>query len=298
MLKRKKEDKKKSGIILDIEQSQGKVKLFNIINFSILLIIMCICVLPILWVIASSFKDTQEFIMDPPTIIPRSFNINKFPEVWKDAHFGKSYLNTITMGAGNVVFSITINGLAGYVLSRLRPKGHILVITLILWTMMTPHTMNMVPLFMTFVDFPLLHINLTDTFWPFWLMSGAAPFFVMLFKSFFDGIPMSYMEAARIDGCTELGIYTKIILPLSKPVVFTVAIFVLNGIWGDFLWPYLILREPSLYTTGIKIFYLQKDATIDVQYMSILFVVIPSAVMYVTFQKYLAQGIAIGGVKG
>lgn len=298
MLRHKKEDKKKTGIVLDIEQSQRKVKLFNIINFSILFIIVCICVLPIIWIIASSFKDTQEFIMDPPTIIPRSFNINKFSEVWKEARFGKSYLNTIIMGAGNVVFSITFNGLAGYVLSRLKPKGHVLVMTLILWTMMTPHAMNMVPLFMTFVDFPILHINLTNSFWPFWLMSGAAPFFLLLFKSFFDSIPKSYMEAARIDGCSELGIYTRIILPLSKPVVFTVTLFVLNGIWGDFLWPYLILKEPDLYTTGIKIFYLQQESTIDVQYMSILFVVIPSVVMYLCFQKYLAQGIAIGGVKG
>ncbi len=289
---------KKGGIVLDMEQSLPKIKVLNTIIFLIVLIVALVSVLPILWVVASAFKDIDEFLMDPPTIIPRSFQPAKLIKVWNEAKFGRAYFNTLCMGLGNVVFSISLNGLAGFVLSRLKPKGHILILTLILWTMMMPHSMNMVPNFMTFVDFPVIHVNLTNTFLPFWLMSGAGTFFLMLFKSFFDSIPTSYLEAARLDGCTELGIYGRIILPLSKPVVFTVAIFVLNGIWGDFLWPYLILTDPKLHTTGIKIYHIQKDLRIDEQYVSMLFVIVPSVVMYLCFQKYLAQGIAIGGVKG
>ncbi len=298
MRKKTSKSEKKGGIVLDIEQSQSKIKAFNTIVFVVVVVVALFSVLPILWVVASAFKDTKEFLMDPPTIIPRSFQLWKLGKVWQEAKFGQAYFNTLCMGLGNVVFSITINGLAGFVLSRLKPKGHILILTLILWTMMMPHSMNMVPNFMTFVDFPVLHVNLTNTFLPFWLMSGAGTFYLMMFKSFFDGIPSSYLEAARLDGCSELGIYGRIILPLSKPVVFTITIFVLNGIWGDFLWPYLILTDPKLYTTGIKIYHLQTQLSIDEQYVSMLFVIIPSVVMYLCFQKYLSQGIAIGGVKG
>lgn len=289
---------KKGGIVLDIEQKQNGIKVLNVVNFTLVLIVALCCVVPILWILFSAFKDTEEFLMSPPTIIPRSFDPSKFGEAWKEARFGNAYFNTLCMGIGNVIFSVTINGLAGFVLSRLKPRGHTLVITLILWTMMMPQTMNLVPLFMTFIDFPVIHVNLSNTFLPFWLMSAAAPFTVMLFKSFFDGIPTSYIEAARLDGCGELGIYGRIILPLSKPIVITVMIFTLNGIWGDFLMPYLLLTDPERYTTGIKIYNLQKEVTIDHQYVTLLFVIIPSAIMYLLFHKYLSEGISIGGVKG
>lgn len=298
MIKRTKEVEKRNSFILDIEQKQPKIKVLNIIVFSILFVMACVFTIPLLWLIVSGFKDISEFRMDPPTIIPQSFQPYKLIEVWKKAKFGRTYLNTLIMGIGNVISCVTCSGLAGYVLSRLKPRGHKVIMTLILWTMMMPKTMNMVPLFMTFIDFPIFHFNLSNTFWPFWLMSGATTFYMMLFKSFFDGIPTSYLEAARIDGSSELGNYVRIILPLSKPVIFTVTIFILSGIWGDFLWPFLIFQDPDKFTTGIKIYHLQKTLSVDENFLSMLFVIFPSAVMYFGFQKYLSQGMSLGGVKG
>lgn len=298
MIKRTKEVEKRNSLILDVEQKQPKIKVLNIIIFSVLFVMACVFTIPILWLLVSGFKDTSEFIMDPPTIIPRSFQPYKLIEVWKKAKFGMAYFNTLIMGFGNVISCVTCSGLAGYVLSRLKPKGYKLILTLILWTMMMPQTMNMVPLFMTFIDFPIFHFNLTNTFWPFWLMSAPSAFYLILFKSFFDSIPSSYLEAARIDGSSELGNYVRIILPLSKPVVYTVSIFILSGIWGDFLWPSLIFTDPDRYTTGIKIYHLKEEISIDRIFLSMLFVILPSAVMYLCFQKYLSEGIALGGVKG
>ena len=158
------------------------------------------------------------------------------------------------MALGELVFCILSNGIAGYVISRLKPKGSALFFTIILWTMMLPSSISMVPLFMTFMDFPYLHVDLLNSYIPMWLMAGANAFYVLLFKNFFDTIPMSYVEAARIDGCSDVGIFARIILPLSKPILMVVTIFSINGSWESFFWPYLVIREKQLDTVAVQLF--------------------------------------------
>lgn len=290
---------KYNGIVIATEMKDVKVKVIYYIFFALLAIISVVCVFPTLWVLLSAFKNTEEFLMMPPTIIPRSFEIGKLFSVWSRLPgMGRAYINTIIMGLGDILFSITANGLAGYVLSRLKPKGHKLILTLVLWTMLMPQSVSMVPLFMTFVDFPYLHFNMTNTFFPMWLCAAANPFYVLLFKSFFDSIPMSYLEAARIDGCREISIFVRIIVPLSTPIMVTVIMFTMNAIWGNFLWPYLFLRDPDLYTTGIKIYSLASEVTLDEYYMAMVFVTIPPVVIYLLSQKHLMKGVALGGIKG
>lgn len=297
MKKNKKQDKNNT-VILPVEVRSPKARAFFICSYTILIILAIVCLFPPLWVFLSAFKDINEFLASPPTIIPRSFEPGKIVEAWKQANFGRAYINTIWLGAGQLVFDLLFNGLAGYSLSRLKPRGWKLVFMIITWTMMMPHSMNMVPLYMTFIDMPLIHVNLSNTFLPFWIMAGAKPFTILLFKSFFDSIHMSYLEAARIDGCTEFGIFTKIILPLSKPIVFSVSLFALNGIWGDFLWPYLLLRDEALLPTGVKIYKMSGSAREDIYFMAMIFVMIPPIITYFLFQKYLMKGLSLGGVKG
>ena len=208
---------KRSGIINSMDLKRPQVRFLYWLIFFLLILLVLICVLPPLWVILSSMKDLKEFLQVPPTILPKSFHPEKLGQVWKMLDFGKYYLNTLILAAGNVVFSITLNGLAGYVLSRLKPKGSTLVFTLMLWTLMLPNSVSMVPVFKNIVNVPLLHINLTDSYIPMWLMAGASAFNVMVFKSFFDGIPKSLIEAARLDGCSDLGIFFRIVVPLSVP---------------------------------------------------------------------------------
>ena len=134
---------------------------------------------------------------------------------------------------------------------------------------------------------------------PMWLMKGANAFNVLLFKSFFDSISISYIEAARIDGCTDLGIFRRIILPLSRPVVATVAIFSFNTSWAEFLWPYLVLKSKTLYTVPVQIFRMKSAGFLMDQYVIVLlFAMIPSMIMFMLFQKQIMNGVSIGGIKG
>ena len=175
-------EEKTTGLWTAIDFKHWKVKLQYWIVFLFMVIVSSICLFPPIWLFLSSFKDINEFLTVPPTIMPKSFDITKLADVWNSIAFGKYYANTMFMAVGDLFVCIMVTGLAGYVLSRLKPKGISLVFALIMWTMMLPNSISMVPLFMTFVDFPLIHANLTNTYIPMWLMSGANTFFILIFN--------------------------------------------------------------------------------------------------------------------
>ena len=290
---------KNSGIIVSQDLRQRKIRILYWIMFVALLFISLVCIFPPIWVFLSCFKDMKEFLSIPPTIIPKTFDLSKIGKVWQSLNFGKYYLNTLCLAGGEWLFCILFNGMGGYVLSRLRPKGTTLIFTLIFWTMLLPTSVNMVPLFMTITDFPIFHFSMIDTFWPMWLMAGANAFYVLLFKSFFNSIPMSYLEAARIDGCTNVGIFTKIILPLSKPIIMVVSIFCINTAWESFLWPYLVVKNFDRYPVAVQLFKLKESGFATDKYMVVLlFSIIPPAIIFMFFSKYIMQGANMSGIKG
>ncbi|MFV0401064.1 MAG: carbohydrate ABC transporter permease [Oscillospiraceae bacterium] len=265
--------------------------------FALLFLLALVCILPPLWVMLSSFKTTKEIMNIPPILLPTSYDFSKFIDVWNLLHFEKFYINTLLLAAGSVVSAILFNGIAGYVLSCLKPRGTAAIMTAVMWTMLLPNTLSMVPLFKNFVSFPIFGFNLTNTFWPMWICAGANAFNILLFKDFFDGIPLSLTEAAQLDGCGRLGIFTRIILPLSKPILSVVAIFTVNGTWGDFLLPFLVLSDRSKYTVMIQIYNTKTTLPIDQQLVSLIYAIIPPIIIFFFFQKSIMGGITLGGVK-
>lgn len=291
--------KKESGIWTSLDLKKPRIKLAYWIVFAVMVFFTAVCLFPIIWIFLSAFKDMKEFTSVPPTIIPKTFHPEKIVEVWNSMNFGKYYLNTLMVALGSLIVCILSNGLAGYVLSRLKPKGYSVFFRLIVWTMLMPTSVSMVPLYMTFIDFPIFHFNLTDTYVPMWMMAGAAPFYIMVFKSFFDSIPLSYIEAARIDGCSTMGIFMRIIIPLSKPVLVVIAMFTLNGAWGDFFWPYLVLKNPDLMTVSVQIFNMKNGSwPTNVYMIALMFVILPPALFFVFAQKHIMTGFTMSGVKG
>ncbi|WP_053983856.1 carbohydrate ABC transporter permease [Niameybacter massiliensis] len=291
---------KQTGVIVFTDFKKPKIKMFYYILLGIMIVIALLCLIPPLWIMTSSVKDIKEFFQIPPTFIPKTFQPEKLVETWKKLSFMKYYVNTIFVAMGSVGFSIIFNGLAGYVLSRLKPKGSHILFQIMMWTMMLPASVGMIPLFKNIIDVPVLHINLTDSYWPLWLMAGANAFYVIIFKSFFDSIPKDYIEAARLDGCSDLGIFARIILPLSKPVMTVVTIFTINSVWSDFLWPYITLKDPNKYTVMVKIFTMNGQAgyPADMRMIAVTFAIIPPAILFIIFQKKIMSGFNLGGIKG
>lgn len=168
-----------------------------------------------------------------------------------------------------------------------------MVMTLLFWTMLISG-ISMVPLYETFVS-----LGGVGYFWPLWLQSGCIAFNVMLFRNFFNSIPMSYIEAARIDGLSEIRIFFKIIIPLSIPVLMVVSIFSVSHQWSNFMWPYLLLTEDKV-PVSVKLFMIDSNENImENEKMAImLFSIVPPAIMYGLFSKHIMGGVSMTGIKG
>lgn len=285
------------GIINTLDFKKPGVKIVYWIFFAIMILVALVCFVPPLWLILSSLKDIKEFYAIPPTLIPKTFDIGKIKQVWVDYGFLRYYINTFGVTVGTLFFSLVFNAALGYFLSKLKPKGSAVIFSLMLWSMMLPNTVGMVPVFKNIIDFPVLHVNFTNTFWPMWMMAGASAFNVIIFKGFFDGIPQSLVEAARIDGASNFGIFYKIILPLSRPVLMTIAIFTVNGTWADWFWPYMVLKDKSVQTIMVAIFNM-RSASMDIQFVGLSLAIVPPVLLFLFFQKYIMQGFTLSGIKG
>jgi multiple sugar transport system permease protein len=280
---------------MDLKRPLGKIGYW--VMFAFLILVAMICFLPPLWVIISSFKSPEELMKVPSTLLPSHFRLSKITEIWNKLGYMKYYANTLFLAAGSVFFAVVVNGLTGYVLSCLKPKGSHLIFSLIVWTMLMPNTLSMAPLFKNMVNFPIFHFNLTNTFWPMWICSGAGAFNILLFKNSFDSLPDSLIEAAHLDGCGNIGIFRRIVLPLSIPIIVVVCIFTVNATWGDFLLPYLVLTDPLKYTVMVHVYTAKDSMALDVQLMSLVFTIIPPIILFFVFQRYIIAGAMMGGIK-
>lgn len=287
------------GILTNSDMKQPKYKILYGLMFLIMIIYCLVSVLPVLWVLLSGFKDVKEMYAVPATLLPKKIELSKLGKVWNELKFYKYYGNTFIMAIGSVITKIVVSGLAGYVLSRLKPKGTKIMLAVIFWIMLLPGTMSTVPLYMEFKSMPLIGINLLETYWPVWLMSAADAFSIILFKNFFDGISSSLIEAAWIDGAGNMKIFFKIIIPLSTPIFIVVAMFAFNGSIGSFFWPYLTISAKEKTVLGVQLYKMKTSTyTMDYQMLALLFSVIPQMVIFAIFQKQIMGGINIGGVKG
>lgn len=292
-------NEKKVGIISAVELKRPKYKAIYWSMYAFLMLCVFINLFPTIWIMLSGFKEVKEIYSIPPTLFPKELNLSKLYQVWQKLHLGRNYLNSLFIVLGDVAFAIIVNALGGYVISKLKPKGTMLVFSFVVWTMMMPSAGRTVPIYMEIVDFPLLHVNMTNTYLPMWLMSGANCFSLLMFKNFFDSISASLVEAAKMDGATDLGIFFKILLPLSVPIVTYIGITAAQGAWGAFFWPNLVLDNQEMIPMATKLYRMKLEAyTLDEQFLALIFSIVPSLLVFVIFQKQIMGGINVGGVKG
>ncbi len=290
---KKKRRVSRAGIISEIDYKQPSGKALYWILFAVMIVIAFVAMAPPVWVMLSSVKDIKEFYQIPPTLLPHSFDFSKIAEAWQTLDFARYYFNTLVVTVGSIVVRIIFNGLAGYAMSKLKPKGWKIIFGLTLGSMMIPAQVSMIPVYLNVVK-----LNMLNSFLPLILMVGFNAYSAIIFKSFFDGIPSSLMEAAQIDGCSTIGIFFKIIVPLSKPVIATIAIMAFTTAWGDFLMPLLILKDKSLQTIMLAVYTLQGSLPQDQIMVILTFAIIPPAIIFIIFQRNIMQGMTMSGIKG
>ncbi len=299
---------KPAGVInfADLRTVKGQFVYWLI--FAILLLVCAACIVPAFWTLMTGFKTSQE-IYQSAKFFPENLSFatikDNLAAAWEAMDAVRASLNTLLICIGGTIFTLVVDGLGGYVLSRLKPTGSKLVFTLIVWTMMMPGQIRTVPLYISYISFPFIkdfpfEVNLMNTYWPMILGAASGAFTVMLFKNNFDSISLSYVEAARLDGCGNGRIFFDIMVPLSVPIIMYVAIGTMRGPWGDFFTPFLILTDKARQTLPVKIYLLQTSATVKMNtYMLCLILSsVPGLLIFALFQKYIVGGINVGGVKG
>lgn len=280
-------------------KSKSAKKGFRLTLSYILLTGIAICCLyPGLWVIFSSFRPGKSLYSK--SLIPESFTLDHFKELFTSDSFlfGQWYMNTLKISVITMIIGVTLTLLTGYALSRFRFRGRKTAMSTILILGMFPGFMSMIAIFIL-----LKELGLLDTHFALILVySAGAPLMgSFLVKGFFDAIPRSLDEAAKMDGATNMMIFTRIILPLSKPMLAYVALTQFVGPWVDFIFARLVLRSRENWTVAVGL-YDQinnfQNSNFTIFTAAAVLIAVPITLLFMFLQKLLVEGLTAGASKG
>jgi multiple sugar transport system permease protein len=270
----------------------------------VLIVLGVVFVMPLLWMIVTALKPIEETMSSPPKWIPSRFLWENFPNAISYRSEELGYIpflvyarNTLVLAFLTVTGAVFSNALVAYAFARLKWPGRDLLFSATLATMMVPFPVLMVPTFALFK-----HLGWVGTFRPLWVPAFfAGAFSIFLLRQFFLTIPLELSEAAKIDGCSEFGIFRQIILPLAKPALTVVALFTFMGTWNDFIGPLIYLNDQNTFTLslGLQAYQSQHGGTQwNLLMAASCVVVLPVIVIFFFAQKTFIQGIATSGLKG
>lgn len=267
------------------------------LKYLILIFIAVCCIYPALWVILSSLRPGTSLYS--PTLIPETFTLAHYRELFTNPSFqyGKWYLNTLKIATMTMIFSTILITLSMYALSRFRFRSRKSMLTSMLILGMFPGFMSMIAIFIL-----MLQLNLLDTHAALILVYSAGSVlggFVV--KGYYDTIPRSLDEAARIDGASHMQVFLKIMLPLSRPVLTYVALTQFTGVWGDFIFARLVLRSKENWTLAVGMWDLvasYQNSNFTLFAAGAVLIAIPITLLFIFLQRFLVQGLMSGASKG
>lgn len=253
--------------------------------------------LPLIWLISTAFKTGAQTFYMPPQWIPNPIVWQNFPDAFAAVPFHRYFWNTITIVFWATTGTLFTSSLTAYAFARLRFPGRGFLFGLVLSTIMLPSIVTLIPTFIVFRSLGWINTFLPLTV-PFWL--GGGPFNIFLFRQFFMTIPYELDEAARIDGASNFRIYWNIILPLSVPVLATVAIFSFIHHWNDFFLPLIYLQKTDMWTMaiGLQGFRDLYSTSWNLMMAASTAMILPLLVLFFFTQRYFISGIHMSGIAG
>jgi multiple sugar transport system permease protein len=253
---------------------------------------------PLVWMISTALKPIDQTMIMPPRWIPDPIQWENFWEAVNYIPFFTYARNTLTIAILGTLGTVLSSSIVAYGFARIEWKGRNFVFLVLLATMMVPFPVTMVPLYAVFRE-----LHWIGTFRPLWVPAwfGASAFNVFLLRQFFLTIPRDFDDAARIDGCSEFGIYRRVVLPLSRPALAVVALFHFMYCWNDFLGPLIYLIDQDTFTLalGLQFFQSRQGGTPwNLLMAASTLVVAPIIILFFFTQRTFIQGIAMSGIKG
>lgn len=273
-----------------------KIRLETVLLQTILILLSLIYIVPFLWLVLGSLKTNTELFATPTVWVPAVPQWQNYANAITSFPFGLYLKNTLIIIGGCILGSLLSNTMVAYGFSCIDWKGRNALFMVSLTGIMLPFQVTMIPLFLIFRQLRLIGTLLPMIITAFF---GNA-FFIFLLRQFFVGLPKSLLESAKIDGANEFTIFSRIVIPLSKPVLTTVVIMTFLNSWNDFVGPLVFLTDGKLYTLsiGIQQIMSQNDPRWTTLLPAGVIMTVPVLVIFFALQKYFIQGIAFSGIKG
>ncbi|GAA4075757.1 carbohydrate ABC transporter permease [Nonomuraea soli] len=280
-------------------------RVFDVVNTALLVGMGLITVLPLLYVLAGSFATESEIATRPFFLWPERFTTGVYEYIFATPTFVRALITTIFVTAVGTLVQLALTLVMAYPLAKKGLPGRGVVLNMIIFAMV--FSGGMIPTYLVVRDLGLL-----DSYWALILPLAINPFYLIIVKSFFQELPEALEEAARIDGASELMVFWRIVLPLSKPVIATFALFYAVAIWNDYMSPLLYITDNTKWTLQVLVRQLTSPeaanalATVDsanffpvegIKFAVVVIATVPILCFYPFLQKHFAKGVMIGSVK-
>lgn len=250
---------------------------------------------PFLWLVMATLKPEGE--IETIGLLASKYSLESYRELVTKIPIFKSLFNSLVVSTISTISVLLLSSMTGYALARLRFRGRDLIFNVILFTMVLPFQLTLIPLYVLMVK-----LNWVDSYAALILPYTMSTFAILLFRQFFKQIPQELIDAARIDGLSEFGILIRIVWPLSKPVLITVGIVQFMGIWNEALWPLIVIRDKALMTMPQMVALFAVAGTAEgrfgPQLAAATIMTLPVVIVYLFLQRYFIESMATSGLKG
>jgi multiple sugar transport system permease protein len=250
---------------------------------------------PLLWMISASFMPAGQANELPPRLLPSPPTLEHYTTLFTRLDLARHLGNSLLIAIGSTLICVILCGMAGYAFARLEFKGRERVFQILIAGMLIPAQVGMLPLFLLLKAMGLVNTMLGV------IIPMMAPIFgIFMVRQFALGIPRELMDAARVDGASEWRIFWRIVIPLLRPILATLAIFIFLSSWNDFLWPLIVLSDDARYTLPVALANLSGEHVQDTELMmaGAVLTVMPVLLVFLLLQRHYVRGLLLGGVKG
>ncbi|WP_419999061.1 carbohydrate ABC transporter permease [Streptomyces boninensis] len=280
----------------------------RILLHTALILISLSMAIPFFWMIVSSLKGESELAQYPPTLLPHDWHWSNYPDMLDYAPFGTYFKNSLIISIGHTVINLALASMAGYALARVPFRGRTVIFMGVLTTMMIPTYAKLIPQYLIAKGMPFFGGNdflgrggngWLDSWWALIVPGALTPFAIFLFRQFYLSLPRELEEAARMDGLSEFGIFLRVMTPLVKPAIATVALITFEDSWNNFLWPLIVTQDSNLRViqVGLASFQQADQTAWGFLMAGTTLATIPMVLLFLFTQRYFVQGFVNAGIK-
>ena len=252
---------------------------------------------PFYWLVISAFKEKEQIFTLPPVFVPRPWRLDNLARVFQETNLLRALFNSVVIGAGHCALALFLCSLAGYAFAKFpKAPGRNVLFAFVLGTMMIPGAVTLIPVFVV-----LCKLHAVNHYWAMILPGAASAFGIFWMRQYIaSNIHDDLLDAARIDGCSEFGLYWRIVLPVIRPALAALGVLTLIGIWNNLMWAFIVLRTEDMYTLPLVIYLLNGElrTPYEIIMAASLLATLPLVLAFLFFQRHFIQGITAGAIKG